>query len=417
MPTFNGDTLTITLDSGVTEVDVVNDVYKAWKDWMLASPLNRKYPQAFVSDGGNPLSSIINQGSYIFLQNDAGWRIKPPEEDITVYLTGNLAVADTTLPAFVPTDGTFTAAIIGLQPITQGVTETMGAQLSFSSFNGGIYWDDIDGLSGIVDDDSGNESNPLKNMTDVVTAAVTKGFSKIHVASTTATVTNAVSLDGYRLDGVNRSHTFITFGAGADTGDLSIEKCRFTGSMNGGLYADNCTAGAITGVGCTTNPTVFNNCLFNGNLTLRSDNNQPVALIRCGSIENNVMTLDVNGTSGDVTIHGYHDRLTLKNITTAINVHVTGAGMELIIDSTCTAGTIELHGNIVYTNNGTMTLDDDTTQAAVWDEAEATAIYAAHFNRRKHESTANTITIYAADKVTPLYVFDATDGLDDITPQ
>jgi hypothetical protein len=84
---FDGDNLLITLDSGITEVDVVDDLYRAWKDWMLETPLNRRYPQAFVSDGGNPLTAVINQGSYIFLQNQYGWRIKPPEEDITIYLT------------------------------------------------------------------------------------------------------------------------------------------------------------------------------------------------------------------------------------------------------------------------------------------------------------------------------------------
>ena len=129
MPNFDGDNLIITLDAGVTEVDVINGIYEPWKDWMLSSPLNRGYPQAFISDGGNPLSAIINQGSYIFLQNSLGWRIKPPEENITIYLTGNLVVVDTTLPAFVPTIGIFSTTILGLQPITQGVTETMGIQL------------------------------------------------------------------------------------------------------------------------------------------------------------------------------------------------------------------------------------------------------------------------------------------------
>lgn len=128
MPSFDGENLVITLDSGVTSVEI-QDVYEAWKDWMLASALNRKYPQAFRSDGGAPLSAIINQGSYFFLNNTAGWRMRPPEEDITIYITGNLAVEDTTLPAFVPTVGAYTAAILGLQPVTQGVDEQLGRML------------------------------------------------------------------------------------------------------------------------------------------------------------------------------------------------------------------------------------------------------------------------------------------------
>ena len=129
MPDYDGVNLIITLDSGVTEVDIINDVYVPWKDWMLVSPVNRKFPAAFRSDGGATLTTVLNQGSYIFLANDAGWRLRPPEEDITIYFTGNLAVEDVSLPAFIPTLGNFTTAIVGIQPITQGVTSDMAIQL------------------------------------------------------------------------------------------------------------------------------------------------------------------------------------------------------------------------------------------------------------------------------------------------
>ena len=117
--TFDGPNLTITLESGVTEVDVKEDIYEPWKDWVRSG--YAEYPQAFTVVGGDPLTSVINAGSYFFLNNSAGWRIRPPEEDITIYLTGNLAVLDVAFPAFTPTVGAYTAAIVGLQPVTQGV--------------------------------------------------------------------------------------------------------------------------------------------------------------------------------------------------------------------------------------------------------------------------------------------------------
>jgi len=116
---FDGPNLIITLESGVTEVDVKEDLYEAWKDWVRAG--NAQFPQAFTVVGGDPLTSVINAGSYFFLNNSDGWRIRPPEEDITIYLTGNLAVLDVAFPAFIPTIGGYTAAIVGLQPVTQGV--------------------------------------------------------------------------------------------------------------------------------------------------------------------------------------------------------------------------------------------------------------------------------------------------------
>lgn len=44
-------------------------------------------------------------------------------------------------------------------------------------------------------------------------------------------------------------------------------------------------------------------------------------------------------------------------------------------------------------------------------------IHKASYNRRKHDKTANTVTVYADDKVTPYKTFDADDNLTDITPQ
>jgi len=121
MPSYNGETLTITLDAGVTSVDW-GDVYSGWKDW-LREGSNLKYPQAFRTTGGDPYGALLNTGSYWFLRNDMGWRIKPPEENITILATGNLAPEDADTEMFIPTEGAYTTQILGLQPITQGLTE------------------------------------------------------------------------------------------------------------------------------------------------------------------------------------------------------------------------------------------------------------------------------------------------------
>lgn len=128
MATFDGENLIITLDSGITEVDWI-DIYSDWKDWMLASPFNRGYPEAFSTSGGEELSAVLEAGAYWFLRNDLGWRMRPPEEHITIWVTGNLIPQDITIDSFLPTIGAYTTQILGLQPITQtalvgsGVTE------------------------------------------------------------------------------------------------------------------------------------------------------------------------------------------------------------------------------------------------------------------------------------------------------
>lgn len=199
--TFDGDNLLITLDSGIVEVNVVTDLYKAWKDFMLASPVNRKYPEAFRSDGGNPLTVTINQGAYIFLNNIDGWRIKPPEEDITIFLVGNLAVEDVALPSIVPTTGNFTAAILGLQPITQGVDVLVNTltnsvtNLQFlieslrkehSAFGTIHYWDPVAG-------------SDLNNGLTPTTAHKTFAAAQIHITAGNSDVVFIVHTTGTAL--------------------------------------------------------------------------------------------------------------------------------------------------------------------------------------------------------------------------
>lgn len=373
MPTFNGDTLTITLDSGVTDVDVINGIYEPWKDWMLATPLNRGYPAAFRSDGGNPLSAIINQGSYIFLNNTAGWRIKPPEEDITIYLTGNLAVEDTNLPAFLPTDGAFTAAILGLQPVTQGVTPQMRTQLEQVSFGGRVHLSNTgQALTASGYDANGNilgtHSHPVNNISDAKTLLIQRGFNEIHVLSD-FTIGATDNIDGLTLAGTGMGRTELTFTSGCSTSNTALKDCSIKGAADGALTCDRVLIYTITGVGCTTNEMIFNECTFAGNVTLRADNTVGLDIIRSGSVNNNMFVLDINGTAGDITFHSYSDRVQINNMTQPINLHFAGAGAELVLDATCTAGFAEIHGDCVLINNSTIpTVDDDTVNTKM-DEA------------------------------------------------
>ena len=125
MPTFDGDNLVMTLDA-VASQDVINDWYEPWKDWMLASPLNRRYPQLFFSEAGAPATATLDQGAYIRVNNTVGWRIRPPEQNIEINYTGNLVKQDDSLPIFIPTIGSYSTQVFNIQPITTQVISGSG---------------------------------------------------------------------------------------------------------------------------------------------------------------------------------------------------------------------------------------------------------------------------------------------------
>lgn len=127
MFSFNGSSKIISISSGVTSFDV-KDLYSAWKRWTQEDD-NSKWTIAFETVGGEPLTTGINSGAYFFIRNDLGWRIKPPEEDTTIYLLGNLAPKDSAYPILIPTNGDFSVLIVGLQPITQSVEQLLAKEI------------------------------------------------------------------------------------------------------------------------------------------------------------------------------------------------------------------------------------------------------------------------------------------------
>ena len=75
---FDGPNKIIYVDEGVTELNVKEDIYSAWKEWILGSqefPPSSNWDQAFVAVGGDPITATDSLGVTYFLEN--GWRIQP----------------------------------------------------------------------------------------------------------------------------------------------------------------------------------------------------------------------------------------------------------------------------------------------------------------------------------------------------
>jgi hypothetical protein len=97
--TFDGDGSLIIVNPGVLTVDVKEDIYSEWKDW-LGLYDHMKYQAALRGVGGDPTVSGQYLGSTFFLIN--GWKIRTWEGDHRLIVDGNL-YSDDALSPFVET--------------------------------------------------------------------------------------------------------------------------------------------------------------------------------------------------------------------------------------------------------------------------------------------------------------------------
>lgn len=109
-PPGGGTYLRVLLPSGQALTEAGSEIYSEWKRWFKTGT-NSKWPLAFDTTGGDPVTATGNVAAYFFLRNDNGWRIRPPEEDLETVINGNMYPRDAALVTIVPTTGAFTSQV------------------------------------------------------------------------------------------------------------------------------------------------------------------------------------------------------------------------------------------------------------------------------------------------------------------
>ena len=115
--TFDGINLLVNTPAGVTGMDAQEDFYEPWKVFLntpgVGGESNRGFPQLFRPIAGDDITAGFKYLGMFFMQNQNGWRMRLPDENITLTITGNMALQDTSVPFFTPRAGR-TGAILGL---------------------------------------------------------------------------------------------------------------------------------------------------------------------------------------------------------------------------------------------------------------------------------------------------------------
>lgn len=105
--TFDGEFKIIYVNYGEVALDLEEDLYSSWKEWVRVRE-NGKYEQALRNVGGDPLPGGDKLGATFFLTN--GWRIRTWEGDHTLTVFGNIYTEEGDDP-FITTEGQYTILI------------------------------------------------------------------------------------------------------------------------------------------------------------------------------------------------------------------------------------------------------------------------------------------------------------------
>lgn len=105
---FDGPNKYIVINNGITSLSVQEDIYSAWKEWVIQLD-HAKYDQAMTAIGGDPITETTAVGITYFLEN--GWRIKMWEGNFDLAVDGNLYTREPGQSPYVAPDGNYAVSV------------------------------------------------------------------------------------------------------------------------------------------------------------------------------------------------------------------------------------------------------------------------------------------------------------------
>lgn len=252
----------------------------------------------------------------------------------------------------------------GVTSATFAVDQMFVAKTSVASPTGyslGACWLDLDdGTAGTVSDVNGTADNPALTLAEARTIMTAKNLHRLHVAPTTSTLTLASSSDGLEFFGF---HWILALNS------QSISNAIFSGASVSGTgtgandaHFDDCHIQAVT-----LPATDFHDCMLHGVVTLSAADTYHLG--SCSSESGAVIDFAAVGAS-TVYMPGWKgSALEIRNMDTGDVLYIEGEGI-LTINANCTAGTVNIEGNVGLVNNGSgQTINRDARIADVSDTA------------------------------------------------
>lgn len=249
--------------------------------------------------------------------------------------------------------------VVNLNQVSVRSTNSAGLQdlstLLVAAYSGEVAIHTVKGQSGITVP-LGTRSTPVNNITDARTIADVHAIKTFRIMNSQALVGEQLS-DGYTFIGDNILGTAVYLDPSINIANCEFRNLTLTGRMDGFNNIRECAIGDITYV---------NGFLFQCGLnsTIYIESNEQCTLIDCFSTVaggTQTPTIDM-GVDGSLAVRGFNGGLKITNYAGSSGVGDSGFGGpggvsidmsagRVIIDSTCTGGTINIRGNCDIEDN------------------------------------------------------------------
>jgi len=218
---------------------------------------------------------------------------------------------------------------------------TSSPDIEYSSFNGMVYVDFTSPYAGTLFP-IGTPRQPVNNTADAEAIAVYRGFTTLHMTGN-ITLGAGVNISNYKIVGSNAMRCFITIEPEAAVNNCEITEATVTGTLDGGTLFRSCVIDGINYVNG-----IIHQCALTDKPIVLGGNMPCVvlgsyAMVYGGS---STINIDFNNSCVALMIRDCSGTFRLHNLTTPCYAGIGLASGGVIIDASCTDGTVNIGGVI-----------------------------------------------------------------------
>jgi hypothetical protein len=339
-----------------------------------ATQVNMSYPRLLSASGKEDLGGSVMVGITAKLENAKVMFEARLTPTICKVSGGNLVAVDINGATMYPL--AYSDNVMATITASSSTTLQEMSAIQYSSFNGGVTIDVVNGIPGTAYP-IGTAETPSSNFAQAKEIALSRGFKKFFIIGDYAFITGE-AMGGLIFIGESKSLTHLAFDACMCEG-TQLEKATLSGGMGEdcNLTVIDCQLGYEL-LGLTNLSGEIKDSVLKGDISLHAVGS--TMFINCVDGFPGAATPIIRvGTATSVSFNQYSGGLTLMDLDHAANISVYLAAGRLIVDSSVEDGTILVKGVGICVNNSTGTTEVDVTgligmstiSKAVWDEGTA----------------------------------------------